>query len=138
MICCGDDSCGVCKAPPSLCIPPTHSPTNPPTHPTLVPLLYVHIHLHITLHRPDGRTDSQDFYAVRSNTAQHSRTMVQMTAAEKVELITRGLQEVFRKNIIEDVIMRQNRPLKIYWGSVPPSLRSNTAKKTKKNKQLAN
>lgn len=45
--------------------------------------------------------------------------MVQMTATEKVELITRGLQEVLRKNIIEDIVVGQNRPLKIYWGSRP-------------------
>lgn len=43
--------------------------------------------------------------------------MVEMTAAEKVELITRGLQEVLKKNIIEDVIVKENRALKVYWGS---------------------
>lgn len=42
--------------------------------------------------------------------------MVELTAAEKIELITRGLQEVLKKNIIEDVIVKENRPLKIYWG----------------------
>lgn len=46
--------------------------------------------------------------------------MVEMTAAEKVELITRGLQEVLRKNIIEDIIVKENRPVKIYWGLPPP------------------
>lgn len=45
--------------------------------------------------------------------------MVEMTAAEKVELITRGLQEVLKKNIIEDVIVKENRALKVYWGSPP-------------------
>lgn len=47
--------------------------------------------------------------------------MVEMTAAEKVELITRGLQEVLRKNVIEDIIVKENRPVKIYWGLSPPS-----------------
>lgn len=42
--------------------------------------------------------------------------MAASTAAEKIELITRGLQEVLKLNIIEDVIIKENRPLKIYWG----------------------
>lgn len=51
-------------------------------------------------------------------------TMVELTAAEKIELITRGLQEVLKKNIIEDVIVKENRPLKVYWGSSSPSERT--------------
>ncbi|KAI5851300.1 tRNA synthetases class I-domain-containing protein [Morchella snyderi] len=45
--------------------------------------------------------------------------MAESTAAEKIELITRGLQEVLKLNIIEDVIIKENRPLKIYWGTAP-------------------
>ena len=40
----------------------------------------------------------------------------ELTAHEKIALIKQGLQEVLKGDIIEDVIIRQNRPLKIYWG----------------------
>ncbi|KAF3906388.1 hypothetical protein ABW20_dc0104687 [Dactylellina cionopaga] len=36
---------------------------------------------------------------------------------EKIALITRNLQEVLGEDIIIDVIEKQNRPLKIYWGT---------------------
>lgn len=36
---------------------------------------------------------------------------------EKLDLITVNLQEVLHKDILEDVIIRQNRPLSIYWGT---------------------
>lgn len=39
------------------------------------------------------------------------------TPEEKVALICEGLQEVLRKDILEDVIIKQNRPLKVYWGA---------------------
>ena len=45
-----------------------------------------------------------------------SETADQMTPDEKIALITKNLQEVLRPNIIEDVIKKENRPLKIYWG----------------------
>lgn len=38
------------------------------------------------------------------------------TPEEKIALITEGLQEVLGKSILEDVIIKQNRPLKVYWG----------------------
>lgn len=57
--------------------------------------------------------------------------MVELTATEKVELITRGLQEVLKKNILEDVIVKENRPLKVYWGSSSP-LRKNSFPGTRK------
>lgn len=40
----------------------------------------------------------------------------EMTPEEKIGLIKSQLQEVLRPDIIEDVIVKQNRPLKIYWG----------------------
>lgn len=39
-----------------------------------------------------------------------------MSAQEKLALIKENLQEVLKEDIIEDVILKQNRPLKIYWG----------------------
>jgi hypothetical protein len=41
---------------------------------------------------------------------------------EKIALITQNLQEVLKLEIIEDVILKQNRPLKIYWGKQTPKL----------------
>ncbi|KAL9021447.1 MAG: hypothetical protein Q9185_001344 [Variospora sp. 1 TL-2023] len=40
-----------------------------------------------------------------------------MSAQDKLTLIKANLQEVLKEDIIEDVILRQNRPLKIYWGT---------------------
>ncbi|KAL9029489.1 MAG: hypothetical protein Q9196_002272 [Gyalolechia fulgens] len=40
-----------------------------------------------------------------------------MSAQEKIALIKENLQEVLKEDIIEDVIVKQNRPLKIYWGT---------------------
>ncbi|KAI5810597.1 tRNA synthetases class I-domain-containing protein [Pyronema omphalodes] len=45
--------------------------------------------------------------------------MAELTAQEKIALITQGLQEVLKENIIEDVLVKENRPLKIYWGTAP-------------------
>lgn len=41
-----------------------------------------------------------------------------LTPEEKVSLICSNLQEVLKKEIIEDVIVKQNRPLVIYWGTL--------------------
>lgn len=38
---------------------------------------------------------------------------------EQYELITKGLQEVLNAQIIKDVLEKEKRPLKIYWGSAP-------------------
>ncbi|KAF3140413.1 Tyrosine--tRNA ligase cytoplasmic [Orbilia oligospora] len=43
--------------------------------------------------------------------------MASLTAKEKIALITRNLQEVLGEEILIDVIEKQNRPLKIYWGT---------------------
>lgn len=39
-----------------------------------------------------------------------------LSAQEKIALIHENLQEVLKADIIEDVIIKQNRPLVIYWG----------------------
>ncbi|KAI3402717.1 TYS1 [Candida oxycetoniae] len=38
---------------------------------------------------------------------------------EQFELITKGLQEVLNPQIIQDVLEKEKRPLKIYWGTAP-------------------
>lgn len=43
--------------------------------------------------------------------------MAELNAQEKISLITQGLQEVLKENIIADVLIKENRPLKIYWGT---------------------
>lgn len=40
-----------------------------------------------------------------------------MSVQEKITLIKENLQEVLKEDIIEDVLIKQNRPLKIYWGT---------------------
>lgn len=43
----------------------------------------------------------------------------------KIALIKENLQEVLKPEILEDVIVKQDRPLKIYWGTRIPAV-SNT------------
>lgn len=38
---------------------------------------------------------------------------------EQYNLITKGLQETLNGQIIKDVLEKENRPLKIYWGTAP-------------------
>ncbi|KAA8893168.1 tRNA synthetases class I-domain-containing protein [Sphaerosporella brunnea] len=45
--------------------------------------------------------------------------MAELSATEKIALIKQGLQEVLQEDIIVDVIEKQQRPLKIYWGTAP-------------------
>ncbi|KAI4129113.1 MAG: hypothetical protein LQ338_002411 [Usnochroma carphineum] len=40
-----------------------------------------------------------------------------MSAQDKLALIKENLQEVLKEDLIEDVIVKQNRPLKVYWGT---------------------
>lgn len=42
-----------------------------------------------------------------------------MNSEEQFELITRGLQEVLNPQIIKDVLEKEKRPLKVYWGTAP-------------------
>jgi tyrosyl-tRNA synthetase len=39
-----------------------------------------------------------------------------LTPQQKLALIKENLQEVLKEEILEDVIIKQNRPLVIYWG----------------------
>lgn len=39
-----------------------------------------------------------------------------MDAQQKLSLIKENLQEVLKPEILEDVIEKQGRPLRIYWG----------------------
>lgn len=41
----------------------------------------------------------------------------ELTPQEKLELVKVNLQEVLHPEILEDVIVKQNRPLVIYWGT---------------------
>ena len=43
--------------------------------------------------------------------------MAELSPQEKIALIKDQLQEVLREDIIEDVIIKEQRPLIIYWGS---------------------
>ncbi|KZF22382.1 tyrosyl-tRNA synthetase [Xylona heveae TC161] len=43
--------------------------------------------------------------------------MADLTPQEKIALIGENLQEIMKPEIIEDVIVKQNRPLVLYWGT---------------------
>ncbi|KAH0542927.1 hypothetical protein FGG08_002696 [Glutinoglossum americanum] len=43
--------------------------------------------------------------------------MAELSAQEKIALINQNLQEVLKPEILEDVIVKQNRPLIVYWGT---------------------
>src|SRR5947209_2190863 len=43
--------------------------------------------------------------------------MTELDPQQKIALIYENLQEVLRKDIIEHVIVKENRPLAIYWGN---------------------
>ena len=40
-----------------------------------------------------------------------------LTPEQKLALIRENLQEVLKNDIIDDIVLRQKRPLKIYWGT---------------------
>lgn len=42
-----------------------------------------------------------------------------MSPQDKLDLVKLNLYEVLKEDLIEDVVVRQNRPLKIYWGKSP-------------------
>lgn len=44
-----------------------------------------------------------------------------MTVQERIALINHNLQEVLNPEIIEDVMVKQNRNLEVYWGMCRPS-----------------
>ena len=41
----------------------------------------------------------------------------QLSTQDKIALIKSHLQEILKPEIIEDVIVKQGRPLSIYWGN---------------------
>ncbi|ODQ66601.1 tyrosine tRNA ligase [Nadsonia fulvescens var. elongata DSM 6958] len=43
----------------------------------------------------------------------------ELTATEKYEIISKNLQEVLNAKIIQDILEKNERPLKIYWGTAP-------------------
>jgi tyrosyl-tRNA synthetase len=45
----------------------------------------------------------------------------ELSGQEKIALIKKNLAEVLKPEILEDVIIKQNRPLVIYWGAYSPS-----------------
>ncbi|KAL7273679.1 Tyrosine--tRNA ligase cytoplasmic [Rhizina undulata] len=45
--------------------------------------------------------------------------MASLSPQEKIELITSGLQEILKRNLLVDVIEKEGRPFKIYWGTAP-------------------
>ena len=45
-----------------------------------------------------------------------------MSAQDRLDLIYENLHERLKEEIIEDVIFKQNRSLKIYWGNPLQSL----------------
>lgn len=45
----------------------------------------------------------------------------EMTGEERIKLITTNLQEVLNPEIMEDIILKEKRPLTIYWGMLESS-----------------
>lgn len=40
----------------------------------------------------------------------------QLSPEERLKLIYQNLQEVLKPELIEQVVLKEDRPLKIYWG----------------------
>ena len=40
----------------------------------------------------------------------------QLSREERLKLIHQNLQEVLKPEIIEQIVLKEDRPLKIYWG----------------------
>jgi tyrosyl-tRNA synthetase len=43
--------------------------------------------------------------------------MADLTPQERFEKITKNLQEVLNPEIIEEIVVKQNKPLVVYWGN---------------------
>ena len=39
-----------------------------------------------------------------------------LSRGERLEMINQNLQEVLKPDIIERIVLKEDRPLKIYWG----------------------
>lgn len=48
--------------------------------------------------------------------------MAELDPQQKVALIKENLQEVLKPEILEDVIVKQDRPLEVYWGKFKPRM----------------
>jgi tyrosyl-tRNA synthetase len=48
--------------------------------------------------------------------------MEDLTPEQKLELIKEQLAEVMQPSIIENIVLKEQRPLAIYWGIILPSL----------------
>lgn len=48
--------------------------------------------------------------------------MADLDSSQKIALINENLQEVLRRDIIENVIVKEDRPLAIYWGNAAASV----------------
>jgi hypothetical protein len=44
--------------------------------------------------------------------------MADLTPQERFEMITKNLQEVLNPEIIEEIVVKQNKPLIVYWGNI--------------------
>ena len=49
-----------------------------------------------------------------------------LSREERLKLILQNLQEVLKPDIIEHVVLKEDRPLKIYWGIAKYDQRSTT------------
>ena len=47
-----------------------------------------------------------------------AENMADLDPQQKIALINENLQEVLRPDIIENAIVKEDRPLAIYWGNV--------------------
>lgn len=45
-----------------------------------------------------------------------SKMAEQLSREERLKLIYQNLQEILKPDIIEQVVLKEDRPLKIYWG----------------------
>ena len=42
--------------------------------------------------------------------------MAELSREDRLKLIHQNLQEVLKPDIIEQIVLKDDRPLKIYWG----------------------
>ena len=57
------------------------------------------------------------FLQVTVNDLSNLHTMAEhLSREERLKLINQNLQEVLKPEIIEHIVLKEDRPLKIYWG----------------------
>ena len=42
--------------------------------------------------------------------------MAELSREDRLKLIHQNLQEILKPDIIEQIVLKEDRPLKIYWG----------------------